>query len=175
MPQSAGHVRYVFVAKVFKIHKYLCAVFNQMAWRHSNKRSFANIRRRSEAQHCSSLCSQSEGDEYCGGQTRLKIQRRYALKRWSCSLRVRGPHFASKVSYNAGASTDDYAGQRKSPLRERCCHFPNLYFSPTPKTKKSGYAHVGAWRSRIIYDCLSKRALRCIGNGKSGGLSVGDE
>ena len=43
-------------------------------------------------------------------QTRLKIQRRYALKRWLYPLRVRGPHFASKVSYNAGAATDDYAG-----------------------------------------------------------------
>ena len=80
-----------------------------MAVRRCNKRRRANIRRRSEAQHCSSLCSQSEGDEYCGGQTRLKIQRRYALKRWLYSLRVRGPHFASKVSYNAGATTDDYS------------------------------------------------------------------
>lgn len=52
--------------------------------------------------------------------------------------------------------------------------FPTFIFSPTPQ-KKSGYAHVGAWRSRIIYDCLSKRALRCIGYGKRGGLSVGDE
>ena len=49
----------------------------------------------------------------------LKIQQSYAPERWPCSLRVRGPHFASKVSYNAGAATDDYAGQRKSPLRGR--------------------------------------------------------
>ena len=39
----------------------------------------------------------------------LKIQQSNALERWSCSLRVRGPHFASKVSYNAGAATDDCA------------------------------------------------------------------
>ena len=81
--------------------------------------------RRSEAQHCSSLCSQSEGNEYSGGQTRLKIQRRYALKRRPYSLRVRGPHFASKVSYNDGAATDDYAGQCKTPLRGRCRLFAN--------------------------------------------------
>ena len=37
-------------------------------------------------------------------------------ERWSYSLRVRGPHFASKVSYNAGAATDDYAGQIKAEL-----------------------------------------------------------
>ena len=81
--------------------------------------------RRSEAQHCSSLCSQSEGHEDSGGQTRLKIQRRYALKRRPYSLRVRGPHFASKVSYNAGAATDDYAGKCKTPLRGRCRLFAN--------------------------------------------------
>ena len=89
----------------------------------------ANMQRRSEAKHCSSLCSQSEGDEYCGGQTRLKIQQSHALKRWACSLRVRGPHFASKVSYNAGAATDDYAGQCKTPLRGRCRLFSNLELS----------------------------------------------
>ena len=38
----------------------LCAVLGQIAWRHSNKRCCANIRWRSEAKHCSSLCSQSE-------------------------------------------------------------------------------------------------------------------
>ena len=58
--------------RVFKIQKNLCAVLSQMAWRHSNKRRCANIRRRSEAKHCSSLCSQSEGDEYCGGQARAE-------------------------------------------------------------------------------------------------------
>ena len=39
---------------------------------HRCKRRCANIRRRSEAKHCSSLCSQSEGGEYCGGQARAE-------------------------------------------------------------------------------------------------------
>ena len=30
------------------------------------------MQRRPEAKHCSSLCSQSEGDEYCGGQARAE-------------------------------------------------------------------------------------------------------
>ena len=46
-----------------------------------------------------------------------KIQQSHAPERWPCSLRVRGPHFASKVSYNAGAATSDCMDQRKSPLR----------------------------------------------------------
>mgnify|MGYP004649133515 CR=1 FL=1 len=33
----------------------------------------ANMQRRPEAKHCSSLCSQSEGDEYCGSQARAEI------------------------------------------------------------------------------------------------------
>ena len=49
----------------------------------------------------------------------LIIQQSHVPERWSCSLQVRGPHFASKVSYNAGAATDDCAGQCKSPLRGR--------------------------------------------------------
>ena len=56
---------------------------------------------------------EGRGDEYCGGQATLKIQQGHGPKRWPCSLRVRGPHFASKVSYNAGAATDDCAGQCK--------------------------------------------------------------
>ena len=66
--------------------------------RHGCKRLRADIRRRSEAKHCSSLCLQSEGDEYCGGQARAENSTR------SCprfSPHVRGPHFASKVSYSA--------------------------------------------------------------------------
>ena len=60
--------------RVFKIQENLCGVLRQIArrLRRSNKRRYANIRRRSEAKHCSSLCSQSEGGEYCGGQARAK-------------------------------------------------------------------------------------------------------
>ena len=72
-------------------------------------------------------------------QTRLKIQQSHAPERWPCSLRVRGPHFASKVSYNAGAATDDCAGQRKSPLRGRCCQYLIFYLDhPKVMRRPSG-------------------------------------
>ena len=47
---------------------------NQITWwvRHSCKGHRADIWRRPGAKHCSSLCSQSEGGEYCGGQARAK-------------------------------------------------------------------------------------------------------
>ena len=72
-------------------------------------------------------------------QTRLKIQQSHAPERWPCSLRVRGPHFASKVSYNAGAATDDCAGQCKSPLRGRCCQYLIFYLDhPKVMRRPSG-------------------------------------
>ena len=61
---------------MFKIQKNLCAVFGQIAWRlrHRCKGHRAGIWRRSEAKHCSSLCSQSEGDDFLGGLRGLKAQ-----------------------------------------------------------------------------------------------------
>ena len=61
----------------------------------------------------------------------LNIQQGHGPKRWPCSLRVRGPHFASKVSYNASAATDDYANQHQSPPRGRCCQ-PLIFLFLTP-------------------------------------------
>ena len=97
---------------------------------------------------------QSEGYEYCGGYTRLKIQQSHGPERWPYSLRVRAPHFASKVSYSAGASTDDYAGLRglkaqqvRSPGQRPGYHAP----FPTPckgKSKNQPFAHTFALTGR---------------------------
>ena len=59
---------------MFKIQKNLCMIFDQIAWRlrRSWKGHRADIWRGSGAKHCSSLCSQSEGDEYYGGQARAE-------------------------------------------------------------------------------------------------------
>ena len=105
--------------------------------------------RRSSVAH---FARKVRGANIAAAKHELKIQQSHAPERWSCSLRVRGPHFASKVSYNAGAATDDYAGPQTYPLSQP------LFF-PTPKNKKSGYAHVGAWRSRIIIVCQNARSV----------------
>ena len=115
----------------FEIQKRIRTVLIQIARRlrsatRGAMRTFGEGLRRSTVAH---FARKVRGDEYCGGQTRLKIQRRYTLKRWLYSLCVRGPHFASKVSYNAGAAIDGYAGQCKTPLRGRCRLFVNLELS----------------------------------------------
>ena len=48
-----------------------CPAF-QRRLRHRYKGRCANMRRNFGAKHCSSLCSQSEGGEYCGGQARAE-------------------------------------------------------------------------------------------------------
>ena len=107
--------------------------------RHRCKGHRVDIWRRSEAKHCSSLCSQSEGANIVATKHGLKIHQSHAPERWPCSLCVRGPHFASKVSYNAGAATDDCAGQRKSPLRGRCCQYLIFYLDhPKVMRRPSG-------------------------------------
>ena len=79
-------------------------------------RTFGRGMRRSTVAH---FASKVRGANIVAAKHELKIQQSHGPERWSCSLRVRGPHFASKVSYNAGAATDDCAGQCKSPLRGR--------------------------------------------------------
>ena len=96
---------------VFKIQKKGCDIATRGA-----TRTFGEGLRRSTVAH---FARKVRGTNIAAAKHELKIQRRYAQERLLYSLRVRGPHFASKVSYNAGAATDDYAGQRKSPLRGR--------------------------------------------------------
>ena len=68
-------------------------------------------------EHCK--CKNNSDHLLMAAQHELKIQQSHAQEHRSCLLRVRGPHFASKVSYNADAATDDCAGQCKSLLRGR--------------------------------------------------------
>jgi|GEM_PF-2201325 len=79
-------------------------------------RTFGRGMRRSTVAH---FARKVRGANIVAAKHELKIQQSHGPERWSCSLRVRGPHFASKVSYNAGAATDDCAGLCKSPLRGR--------------------------------------------------------
>ena len=49
------------------------------------------------------------GTNIMAAKHKLKTQQSHGPTRWPCSLHVRAPHFASKVSYSAGAATDDCA------------------------------------------------------------------
>ena len=73
-------------------------------------RAFGGGLRRSTVAH---FARKVRGTNIMAAKHELKIQQGYAPERWSCSLRVRGPHFASKVSYNAGASLPAVHSPRK--------------------------------------------------------------
>ena len=89
----------------------------------------------------------------------LKIQQSHILERWPCSLRGRGPHIASKVSYNAGAATGDCVGQRKSPLRG-CCrqHFTFPVFAHLCLSANAGAeANASGSRDERVWDLIRAR------------------
>ena len=126
--------------------------------RHRCKRHRANIWRRSGAKHCSSLCSQSEGANIVADKHELKIQRRYAPERWLYSLRVRGPHFASKVSYNAGASDLRRMFAQRLLLLCRTC-YANLQMMvglALENNPKSGKSHKCRKIPQIIVNFVGK-------------------
>ena len=113
-------------AGCLKSRKNLCAVLIQIArrLRRSNKRRYANIRRRSGAQHCSSLCSQSEGDDFIADTP----QKSEPIADLSIFATCPWPSLCEQSELQCCAATDDYAGQRKSPLRGRYRLFSNLGF-----------------------------------------------
>ena len=99
------------------------------------------------------------GANIAAAKYELKIQQSHAKKRWSCSLRVRGPHVASKVSYNAGAATSDCASQRKFPLRG-CCRqpfiFPNFAHLCLSANAGAGTTESGS-RDERVWDLIRAR------------------
>ena len=126
--------------------------------RHRCKGHRANIWRRPGAKHCSSLCEQSEGANIAAAKHELKIQRRYAPERWLYSLRVRGPHFASKVSYNAGASDLRRMFAQRLLLLCRTC-YANLQMMvglALENNPKSGKSHKYRKIPQIIVNFVGK-------------------
>ena len=61
-------------------------------------RTFGEGLRRSTVAH---FARKVRGTNIVAAKHEQKIQQSHAPELWSCSLRVRGPHFASKVSYSA--------------------------------------------------------------------------
>ena len=80
---------------VFKIQKKGCDIATRGA-----ARTFGQGLRRSTVAH---FARKVRGTNIVAAKHGLKIQQSHGPMRWLYSLRVRGPHFASKVSYNAGA------------------------------------------------------------------------
>ena len=65
-------------------------------------------------QHCSSLCSQSEGHEHVANMASAQRHDLVGFLAVFGRHNIRPPHFASKVSYSASPQT--YAGVRTGPL-----------------------------------------------------------
>ena len=69
-------------------------------------------------QHCSSLCSQSEGHEHVANMTNALRHDFVGFLAVFGRHNIRPPHFASKVSYSAGAA--DFRRMFAHRRRQRC-------------------------------------------------------
>ena len=73
-------------------------------------------------QHCSSLCSQSEGHEPGANMASALGHDFVGFLAVYSRHNIRGPHFASKVSYSAGAATFAECSRSAS-----CCYVATLF------------------------------------------------
>ena len=85
----------------------------------------------------------------------LKIQQSHGPTRWPCSLRVRGPHFASKVSYNAG-------GQARAENPTKLCPDALAMFATCSWPSLCEQSELQCWR-RNRRLCEPAANLRCKG------------
>ena len=131
-----------YAAAVFFV--FLCVVFSTSA--HAFFFFFHNRLVLFSAKLRTPFCNwvAKEGKGIAAAKHGLKIQQSHAPERWPYSLRVRGPHFASKVSYNAGAATDDNASA-----------LPSYYFLAN--------ALLHSIASRPAFDCVSSHVRSCLG------------
>ena len=79
------------------------------------------MRRRPGAKHCSSLCSQSEGGDFCGGQARTGALVMFATCSW--------PSLCEQSELQCWRRNRRLCGPAQTP------QFSNLYFFPYPPQK----------------------------------------
>ena len=87
------------------------------------------MRRRPGAKHCSSLCSQSEGGEYCGGQVWAKNPIKSCPRALVMFATCSWPSLCEQSELQCWRRNRRLCWPAQTP------HFPNLYFSLPPKTK----------------------------------------
>ena len=124
--------------------------------RHRCKGHRANIWRRPGAKHCSSLCSQSEGGEYCGGQARAENSTKLCpralvmfatcswpslceqseLQCWRRNRRLRGPVQISAA--RALPLTFDISILNAQPFRTPTYHHESIYGIVLTSPNKAG-------------------------------------
>ena len=86
------------------------------------------MRRRPGAKHCSPLCSQSEGGDFCGGQARTGALVMFATCSW--------PSLCEQSELQCWRRNRRLCWPANLPT------FPTFIFSPTPKNKKNPATHM---------------------------------
>ena len=94
------------------------------------------MRRRPGAKHCSSLCSQSEGGEYCGGQARAENPTKSCAKALAIFATCSWPSLCEQSELQCWRRNRRLCGPvQTSPLSQ-------LLFFPYPKKQKIPATHM---------------------------------
>ena len=94
------------------------------------------MRRRPGAKHCSSLCSQSEGGEYCGGQARAKNPTKICPRALAIFATCSWPSLCKQSELQCWRRNRLLCGPvQTSPLSQ-------LLFFPYPKKQKIPATHM---------------------------------
>ena len=117
----------------------------------------ANMQRRSEAKHCSSLCSQSEGDEYCGGQARAENP----TKSWPDALAIFATcSWPSLCEQSEG--DEDCGGQARAKIPTKLCPDALPMFATCSWPSLCEQSELQCWRCNRRL-CEPAANLRCKG------------
>ena len=104
-------------------------------------------------QHCSSLCSQSEGHEHVANMTSALGHCFVGFSARACPPNIRPPHFASKVSYSASPHANTDCQRTREQTRA----------SLGAETNASGSRDERRWDG--VQLCLLLRALTVVRTG----------
>ncbi len=124
------------------------------------------MRRRPEAKHCSSLCEQSEGGEYCGGQVWAKNPIKSCPRALVIFATCSWPSLCEQSELQCWRRNRRLCGPAQAP------QFSNLNISifPYPKNKKNPATHMwghGVARLFMIV-CQNARSV-ALATGRAAG------
>ena len=110
-------------------YRKFCTIFDQikLRLRHSNKRRCANIWRRSEAKHCSSLCSQSEGGRILWRPNTAKNPTKSCPRALAIFATCSWPSLCEQSELQCWRRNRRLCGPVQIPVRGRCCQYLIFY------------------------------------------------
>ena len=100
------------------------------------------MRRRPGAKHCSSLCSQSEGGEYCGGQARAKNPTKICPRALAIFATCSWPSLCKQSELQCWRRNRRLCGPAQISAARALSPLSQPLFFPYPKKQKNPATHM---------------------------------